>query len=76
MAGRRVSRLVAAGELGRRIAAGARAAGMAGDQIQETDDARGAAAAVVNLVRAGDAVLVKASRGMRMETVIEALQGA
>jgi len=42
---------------------------------QETfSDAEAAAAAVKDLVRPGDAVLVKGSRGVHMETIVEALK--
>lgn len=73
LAGRGVGYLIACGMLGRGIAEGARAAGMAADRVWETPDALAAAATLAPLARAGDVVLVKGSRGMRMERVIEAL---
>ena len=73
LAGLGVGHLIASGSLGRHIAAGALAGGMPKDRVQETPDAQEAARVLLGLLRVGDVVLVKASRGMRMERVIEAL---
>jgi UDP-N-acetylmuramoyl-tripeptide--D-alanyl-D-alanine ligase len=70
-----VSRLVACGSLGREIAEGARNAGMPTSSIIEAPDAAAAVEAVRTMVRQGDVVLVKASRGMRMEQVVQGLTG-
>ena len=61
--------------MGRELAEGARQAGMASDSITELPDAAAAAVALARMVRQGDVVLVKASRGMRMEQVVDALTG-
>jgi UDP-N-acetylmuramoyl-tripeptide--D-alanyl-D-alanine ligase len=42
-------------------------------EAHQVDDARAAASLVAELVRPGDVVLVKASRGIGLETVAEAL---
>jgi UDP-N-acetylmuramoyl-tripeptide--D-alanyl-D-alanine ligase len=76
LAERGVSRLIACGALGRSLAKGARAAGLASDRIEEAADAAAAAEIVRKLVQPGDVVLVKASRGMKMEQVIEQLMKA
>jgi UDP-N-acetylmuramoyl-tripeptide--D-alanyl-D-alanine ligase len=65
--------LAAVGELASHIAVGARTAGMAGDRIVTSMDPDVAAAKVVEWSKPGDWVLVKASRGMRLERVMEAL---
>ena len=66
--------LVAVGELGRELAAGARRAGMSGDRIREVVDAPSAAQTMKTLVQRGDIVLVKASRGLRLEQVVTPLK--
>lgn len=70
-----VSRLIVAGPLGREIAEGARQAGMASIRIAETLDAVAAAELLKTVVQQGDVVLVKASRGMKMEQVVQTVMG-
>lgn len=68
-----VSALVTVGELGREIAVGAREAGFLGG-IEEFDTSEAAGSVVRGKVQVGDVVLVKGSRGMKMENVVEALK--
>ncbi|HEY3355549.1 MAG TPA: UDP-N-acetylmuramoyl-tripeptide--D-alanyl-D-alanine ligase [Polyangia bacterium] len=68
-----VDHLVVVGALGRAIAAGARAAGLDPARVVEAADAGAAAAAAHGRTRPGDWVLVKGSRGMRLEAALEAL---
>lgn len=75
LARRGVSVLIVCGVLGHELAEGARAAGMASDHVIETADAAAAAASAKAIIHDGDVVLVKASRGMRLERVIEVLSG-
>lgn len=65
--------LAAIGELAARLASGARAAGMAQDRVLASLDPELAAHAVAEWSKPGDWVLVKASRGMRLERALEAL---
>jgi UDP-N-acetylmuramoyl-tripeptide--D-alanyl-D-alanine ligase len=55
------------------IAAAARARGMAADAVIECRDVDEAVSALRGRLQPGDCVLVKASRGMKLEPVIEAL---
>jgi UDP-N-acetylmuramoyl-tripeptide--D-alanyl-D-alanine ligase len=64
--------VVGVGSLGRLISEGARAAGL--KEVHEFDDSTAAGAAATSIVRQGDAVLVKGSRGAKMERVVEALR--
>ncbi len=66
--------LVAVGPLAALIAEGAAEAGMDAKAIQLFPDSDAAAAAIAGIVRPGDLVLVKGSRGMRMERVADRLR--
>ncbi len=70
-----ITYLVAVGDLGRHIGEGARRAGMAAGQIIDVPDAAAAGQVLKTLTQKGDVILVKGSRGMRMEQVVEALTG-
>lgn len=74
-AGLPISQLVVCGELGKEISAGARQAGMSQHAIVEVADATTAADLLKKSVRRGDVILVKASRGMRMEQIVQGLTG-
>lgn len=71
-----VAYLIACGPLGRYVAEGARGAGMPPERVVHEPDALRAGAALKTLVQDGDVVLVKASRGMKMERAVEILMGA
>jgi UDP-N-acetylmuramoyl-tripeptide--D-alanyl-D-alanine ligase len=63
------TRLVVVGERGGWIARGAAEAGMSQDRIAVCETGRQAARVLADGVTQGDAVLLKASRGMRLEEV-------
>jgi UDP-N-acetylmuramoyl-tripeptide--D-alanyl-D-alanine ligase len=65
--------LAAVGELAARLAQGARAAGLPRNRTLASLDLELAASAVAEWSKPGDWVLVKASRGMRLERALEAL---
>jgi Alr-MurF fusion protein len=65
--------LVTKGERARRIADGARAAGLNGDQAVVTYTAEDAARAVLDRLGPGDVVLIKGSLATRMEQVVRLL---
>lgn len=66
--------LVTVGPLAAAIADGAAAAGLPAAAIHRFADSAAAAAAIAGLVRDGDLVLVKGSRGVKTEAVVEALK--
>lgn len=74
IAGSRISLLVACGEFGRELARGASAEGMPSSRIFEARRAGDAALILKQLVEPGDVVLLKASRAMRFECLVDALR--
>ena len=68
--------LVTVGLLGPHTAAGARRAGMPASRIFAFIDSTAAAEKIPGLIQEGDLVLVKGSRGARMERVVEKLKEA
>ncbi len=65
--------LASVGPLAMNFLEGARQGGLAAASLYSFPDSTAAANAVPGLVRPGDAVLVKGSRGIRMESIVEAL---
>ncbi|HEX9984388.1 MAG TPA: UDP-N-acetylmuramoyl-tripeptide--D-alanyl-D-alanine ligase [Thermoanaerobaculia bacterium] len=62
--------------VGKRTAAlldGAREAGFTDDQLHHFDDAAGAAEFLKTFIQPGDLVLIKASRGIKLDTVVTSL---
>jgi UDP-N-acetylmuramoyl-tripeptide--D-alanyl-D-alanine ligase len=55
------------------MAEGAAAAGLAADRIFHTEDVAALAARAADGLAPGDVLLVKASRGMRLERLVEGL---
>lgn len=66
-------RLVAVGEGARRIADAAVASGMAAADVDVVPDRNAAMALLMRELRAGDSILVKASRGMELDLIVDAL---
>lgn len=66
--------LMCVGKLGRHIGEAAIASGVTRDRVQYCDDADAAAAALPELLRKGDIVLIKASRSIKLEKVAMALK--
>lgn len=71
-----LDQLLVVGPRAARIAEGAQAGGMAREHILRCQSAAEAAEMVVGLVAAGDTVLVKASRSMGLERVVEGIVSA
>ncbi|HET6251652.1 MAG TPA: UDP-N-acetylmuramoyl-tripeptide--D-alanyl-D-alanine ligase [Tepidisphaeraceae bacterium] len=69
----KIDRLICVGVQARYIADAALAAGFPQDQIMRFDDAKSAAAGVAEIIQPGDLVLVKASRGIQLEAVANAI---
>jgi UDP-N-acetylmuramoyl-tripeptide--D-alanyl-D-alanine ligase len=74
-AGVRLAGVVALGDFAGAIADGARAAGLAPDRTRIAGSPEEAASVITSWTEPGDWVLVKASRGMRLERVVDALRG-
>jgi UDP-N-acetylmuramoyl-tripeptide--D-alanyl-D-alanine ligase len=72
-AGARLAGLAAVGRLGAELVAGAREAGLAADRAVVAATPEEAASRVAAWTGAGDWVLVKASRGMKLERAVGAL---
>ncbi|MEW6182597.1 MAG: UDP-N-acetylmuramoyl-tripeptide--D-alanyl-D-alanine ligase [Bacillota bacterium] len=66
--------VVAVGDLAQGIAAGAVSAGVSAGKVFPCADAASAAAVLKSVLRGDEVVLVKASRGMHLETVVSALE--
>jgi UDP-N-acetylmuramoyl-tripeptide--D-alanyl-D-alanine ligase len=64
-----IHRLLVVGAFAETVLAGARAAGLAADRGAVVPDKRAMTAEVRSAARAGDSVLVKASRGLALDTV-------
>jgi UDP-N-acetylmuramoyl-tripeptide--D-alanyl-D-alanine ligase len=71
--GPRLDAILAVGELAQGFLRGAARTGLAPSCLQAVADADSAAAALIDLVQPGDAVLVKGSRGLHLEGVVEKL---
>jgi UDP-N-acetylmuramoyl-tripeptide--D-alanyl-D-alanine ligase len=70
-----VARLFGFGPRSREILAGALAAGLPPDRAFHTEDLAALAGAVRAAAAPGDVLLVKGSRGMKLERLVEALRG-
>jgi UDP-N-acetylmuramyl pentapeptide synthase len=66
-----VDLLITLGPLAKYAGDGAIRAGMRGDQVLEAGTQAEAAALLMKLSQPGDAVLIKGSRGMKMEKIME-----
>jgi UDP-N-acetylmuramoyl-tripeptide--D-alanyl-D-alanine ligase len=66
--------LVAVGGRARGMAASARAAGMAEDSVYHAQDTDAAIPLLRSILRQGDVVLIKGSRGMAMERIVRDLE--
>jgi len=73
-AGRGVTELVVVGDGARGIADGAVAAGLAASHVHRVSDRAAAIEILRAILRPGDAVLVKASRGAALESIVDALR--
>lgn len=69
-------RLVAVGAGARRIAKSATANGMPAAAVEQVPDREAAIALLASELRPGDSILVKASRGMELDLVVDALVAA
>lgn len=75
LAQRGISRLIACGDLAGGMVEGARLAGMAPERVHQVADVGEAASVLRSFAGEGDVILLKASRGVQMEKVLEILKG-
>jgi len=68
--------VVVVGKRSRALLEGARESGFADDRLHHFDDAQSAAAFLKTFIRAGDLVLIKASRGIGLDKIVTQLEGA
>ena len=66
--------IVAVGKLAEHVAKGAQEAGMSQKKITLCNLTKEACQALTNLIKKGDIVLVKGSRAMKMEQIVEILE--
>jgi UDP-N-acetylmuramoyl-tripeptide--D-alanyl-D-alanine ligase len=71
-----VDRLVVVGAGASGIGRGARDAGLAADRLIEVEDRNAALAALIDRLGPGDVVLVKASRGIELDLLVDDLRAA
>lgn len=72
VAASRIDYLIAVGGLARHIAEGARQHGFPEDRVLEFETSQDSAARIRSLLQPGDLLVVKGSRGVRMEKIVEA----
>jgi len=68
--------VIAVGPRSKSLLDGARSAGFNGDRVHHFDDAESAGAFLKELIRAGDLVLIKASRGIGLDKIVTMLEKA
>ncbi len=66
--------LITVGRLGYHLAEGARAAGMSPSHVHSFGSSEEAAARIISLIQTGDLVLVKGSRAMRMDLIVDRIK--
>jgi len=70
----KIDLLITVGENAKQIAKGAEEAGLNPDMIKSFNDTDTAVGEVANYIKDGDSILVKASRGMKFEQIVEAIK--
>jgi len=68
-----IDKLIVVGERSRDIAKGAKEAGMNEDNVFHFEETREAGKFIQEMIKEGDLIYIKGSRGMRMENVVEEL---
>lgn len=76
LARRKIDFLITVGPLSKDIASGAHAAGMSKESIRTYSSASEAAKSLYELAQGNDVVLIKGSRAMQMENIIECFTGS